>query len=86
MGEGMHCVSLGKPPLAHPFGQVHLHLAARSRLASHPAHDGWHVRLALVDVVRVLMVHGVRALPRKVWHEKRRMEYEANCILQPSVV
>ena len=32
------------------------------------------MRLALGDVVRVLVVHGVRALPREVRHEQQRVQ------------
>ena len=32
------------------------------------------MRLSLGDVVGVLVVHGVRALPREVWHEQQRVQ------------
>ena len=41
-----------------------------------------HVRLALRQVVGLGVVHGVRALPRKVRHQQQRVQHVAHGVLQ----
>mmetsp|Transcript_60253 Transcript_60253/g.144812 ORF Transcript_60253/g.144812 Transcript_60253/m.144812 type:complete len:273 (-) Transcript_60253:341-1159(-) len=73
-------------PLAKLLCVLELALAALVLDAGAAVDDDGHVRLALGDVVRVRVVHRVRALPREVRHEQDRVEHVPNRVLQLTVV
>lgn len=72
--------------LAELLGKVHDDLSVLLLYAETAVDDARHVRLALVDVIGVRVVDGVRALPRKVRHEESRMEHVAHGVLQEAII
>ena len=71
--------------LAELLGKIHDDLSVLLFYAETAVDDAWHAS-ALVDVIGVRVVDGVRALPRKVRHEESRMEHVAHGVLQEAII